>query len=293
MNVKDKILSNLFDVFIYATLIFCVIITIYPLLYTLSMSISDPIAVARNEIFLFPKGFSLKSYGMVFQNKEIWVSYYNTLWYTSVGTAINVAITILSGYALSRKRFFLRKKLMMMIVFTMFFSGGLIPQFILVNNLHLYNTRWAIIIPSAINTFNLIICIIFFQGIPDSIEEAASIDGASQYRILFKIFIPLSMPIIAVLALFYAVGHWNSYFAAMIYLPNADLQPLQLYLRKVLILSNTQSLSSSITGGYERSMATIQLKYSVIIVSMLPILCTYPFLQKYFIKGVMIGSIKG
>lgn len=294
MNVKDKILSKLFDVVIYTTLLVCVIITLYPLIFTISMSISNPLAVARNEVYLLPKGFSLKSYQMVFEDKEIWLSYYNTIWYTVTGTVINVLITIISAYPLSRRRFFLRNKLMMMVVFTMFFSGGIIPLFILVSKLHLYNTRWAMIIPFVINTWNLIICITFFQGIPESIEEAASIDGASHYMILFKIFIPLSMPIIAVLVLFYAVGIWNSYFYSMLFLPNKDLQPLQIYLRKVLILANNDSLGTAhVTGGYERSMATIQLKYSVIIVSILPILCLYPFLQRYFVKGVMIGSLKG
>lgn len=263
------------------------------MLYTISMSISEPIYAMRNEVYLFPKGFSVESYKMVFENQEVLTAYLNTLWYTGVGTTINILMTVISAYPLSRKRFFIRNHLMVLVTFTMFFSGGMIPSFILINQLGLYNTRWAIVLPVAINTWNLILCRTFFQSIPDSLEEVATIDGASQFIILFKIFLPLSMPIIAVLILYYAVGHWNSYFSAILYLSDPDLQPMQIYLRKVLILANTSIIGDKMTTGTERSMATLQLKYSIIVVATLPILVVYPFLQKYFVKGVMIGSIKG
>ncbi|MEN6315926.1 MAG: carbohydrate ABC transporter permease [Clostridiaceae bacterium] len=287
--------DRIFAVITYSFVIACCTAALYPLVYTFSMSISAPIHVAKNDIFIWPKGFSLQAYKLVFEDKEIWNTYLNTIWYTVVGTIISVVLTVISAYPLSRPGFFLRKKLMMFVLFTMYFSGGLIPQFLLINNLGLYNNRWACILPYAISAWNLIVCRSFFESIPNSIEEAAKIDGASHYKILFKIFIPLSMPIIAVLTLFYAVGQWNGYFAAMLYLPNADLHPIQLYLRKVLILSNVQSSmgNAATMGGFERSLATQQLKYAVIIVAILPILAVYPYLQKYFVKGVMIGSIKG
>lgn len=292
--MKTSLGGRIFSIVNYGILLVCSIIALYPLVFTFSMSISDPIFVAQNKIFIFPKGFSLESYKIVFDDSQLLLYYYNTLWYTIVGTSLNVLITLVSAYPLSRKRYFLRNKIMIMITITMFFGGGLIPSFILVNQLGIYNTRWAIILPSAISTWNLILCRTFFQGIPDSLEEASTIDGATQFKIFSKIFLPLSMPIIAVLVLFYAVGHWNSYFSAMLYLPNVALQPMQVYLRKVLILANTSlTVGDKLPFGSERSMATLQLKYTVIIVATLPILAIYPFLQKYFVQGVMIGSIKG
>ena len=291
--MRRKISDHVFDTVVSIILIFAGLITLYPMLYTISMSISEPIYAMRNEVYLFPKGFSVESYKMVFENQEVLTAYLNTLWYTGVGTTINILMTVISAYPLSRKRFFIRNHLMVLVTFTMFFSGGMIPSFILINQLGLYNTRWAIVLPVAINTWNLILCRTFFQSIPDSLEEVATIDGASQFIILFKIFLPLSMPIIAVLILYYAVGHWNSYFSAILYLSDPDLQPMQIYLRKVLILANTSIIGDKMTTGTERSMATLQLKYSIILVATLPILVVYPFLQKYFVKGVMIGSIKG
>lgn len=291
--MKKTVYDRIFDVIIYIVLILAMIVTAYPLLFTISMSISDPVYVMRNEVYFWPKGLSFDSYKMVFENQEILTAYYNTLWYTVVGTTINILMTVLAAYPLSRKRFFIRNHLTVMITFTMFFSGGLIPSFILINQLGLYNTRWAIVLPAAISTWNLILCRTFFQSIPDSLEEVATIDGASQFTILFRIFLPLSMPIIAVLILYYAVGHWNSYFSAVLYLADPDLQPMQIYLRKVLLLANTQIIGDKMASGTERSMATLQLRYSVIVVATLPILVVYPFLQKYFVKGVMIGSLKG
>jgi putative aldouronate transport system permease protein len=267
------------------------IITLYPFLFVFSMSISDPKYVLDQSVWLFPKGFSVESYKRVFENPDIWTSYYNTIFYTVIGTAFNVMLTIFGAYPLSRKNFFARKQLMIFIVFTMFFSGGLIPLFILIKDLGLYNTRWALIIPGVISAFLLIVSRTFFQSIPESLDESAKMDGANDITILFKIIMPLSKPIIAVLALFYAVGHWNSYFPAMIYLPDAKLQPLQLYLVKILI-QNQDKLSEGLTDELDRALFTLQLKYSIIIVAVLPILLVYPFLQKYFAKGVMLGSLK-
>ena len=264
---------------------------LYPLIYVLSMSFSDPVAVARGDVWLWPVGFSTKAYEMITDSNELWVSYANTLWYTGVGTLVNGVLTLCAAYPLSRKEFFLSYPVMMMITFTMFFSGGLVPSFILISKLGLYNTRWALILPGAIGAYYVIIARTFFQSIPDSLTESAKLDGANDIVILQRIIIPLSMPIVAVLTLYYAVSHWNSYFGAMVYIVDKKLQPLQLYLRRLLI-ENTGEATNSMANGEEKSLITEQIKYAVIIVSTLPILCVYPFLQKYFVKGVMIGAIK-
>ena len=292
MNLtKDRILSILFDLLILLIMLLVIVVCLYPLVYVLSMSISDPLTAARREVWLLPKGFSVSSYQIIFENQQVWRSYYNTIYYTVFGTIINVVMTIILAYPLSRRNFFLRNPISIMVTFTMFFGGGLVPSFILINQLGLYNTRWAILIPSAISAYNMIIAKTFFQSIPESLIESAKLDGASDLRILFSIVFPLSMPIISVLVLYYAVGHWNSYFPALLYLNDADLQPLQLYLRRILI-ENTGELSGDMAISVDKSLAAMQLKYSIIIVSTLPILCIYPFLQKYFVKGVMIGAIK-
>lgn len=291
MNKKGS--DRLIDIVIYVLLAFAGFITLYPFLYVFSMSISGVQEVIRQEVVLLPKGFSIKSYEMIYRNKQFWTSYYNTLWYTAVGTSINVFMTIIAAYPLSKKRLLHRNFFMFMITFTMFFGGGLIPGYLLVNALGLYNTRWAIVIPGAVAAWYIIITRTFFQTIPDSLEESAIIDGASEFRVMMSIYVPLSKPILAVLTLFYAVGHWNSFFAAMIYLSDVRKQPLQIYLRRILIEA-TAEIQRAIQGNIqERSAIGVQLKYSSIIVSIIPIICVYPYLQKYFVKGVLIGSIKG
>jgi len=268
-----------------------VAVTLYPFLYVVSMSISDPVYVIQKTIWLLPKGFSLKAYEKVFENPDVWTAYLNTIFYTVAGTAINVVMTMLGAYPLSRKSFFARKQVMIFIVITMFFSGGLIPMFLLVQNLGLYNTRWAILLPGAVSAFLIIVTRTFFQSIPEHLHESAKLDGAGEFSILWRIVAPLSMPIIAVLTLFYAVGQWNSFFPALLYLPDVRLQPLSLYLIKVLI-QNSTTMMEDMASQSDRSMYVVQLKYSLIIVAILPILAVYPFLQKYFVKGVMIGSLK-
>ncbi len=291
MNKKGS--DRLIEIIIYVLLAFAGFITLYPFLYVFSMSISGVQEVIRQEVVLLPKGFSIKSYEMIYRNKQFWTSYYNTLWYTAVGTSINVFMTIIAAYPLSKKRLLHRNFFMFMITFTMFFGGGLIPGYLLVNALGLYNTRWAIVIPGAVAAWYIIITRTFFQTIPDSLEESAIIDGASEFRVMMSIYVPLSKPILAVLTLFYAVGHWNSFFAAMIYLSDVRKQPLQIYLRRILIEA-TAEIQRAIQGNIqERSAIGVQLKYSSIIVSIIPIICVYPYLQKYFVKGVLIGSIKG
>lgn len=280
------------DVIIYGVGLLVILITLVPLIHVLAMSVSDPLLVSKQEIYLIPRGINFDAYGMVMENRSFWNSYGNTLWIVFFGTLVNVALTVTMAYPLSRRDFFLRRPLMLLVTFTMFFSGGLVPTFITVNKVGLYNSRWAVILPFAISTYNLIVCRTFFESIPESLAEAARIDGANDIQILFKIILPLSHAIIAVLVLFYAVGHWNSYFPAMLYLSKSDLQPVQVYLMRVLI-QDSEALADEGSAGFSRALIVEQLKYAVIIVTILPIVCLYPFVQKYFVQGVMIGAIKG
>jgi putative aldouronate transport system permease protein len=287
--------DRLYDAIVYAIGTFALVITLYPFVYVLSASISSARAVLRGEVILFPKGFSLNSYRIVFADKTIWRSYYNTIWYTVVGTALNVVFTIMAAYPLSKKKFFLRGFFMVVFIFTMYFGGGMIPTFVLMVRLGLYGTRWAIVVPSLISTWNLIVCRTFFQSLPEELFECARIEGSSEWRVIWKIVIPLSTPIVAVLALFYGVAHWNSWFPATLYLPKTELHPIQVYLRRVLIQQSSEQVEHlggvELVGEAVKSM--MQIKYAVIIVAITPILVLYPFLQRYFVKGVMIGSLKG
>lgn len=290
LTVEDVVV----DAVVYVGVAFAFVITLYPFVFVLSMSISDPVAVVRREIFLLPKGFSLDAYRTVLNDPVVLRSYYNTIWYTGVGTTLNVVFTVMAAYPLSKRNFSARRVLMFLFVLTMFFSGGLIPLFVLVVKLGLYATRWAIVIPTLIATFNLIICRTFFQTLPEDLFECARIEGAGEWRIVYKIVAPLSKPIIAVLVLFYGVNHWNSFFPALLYLPKADLQPIQLYLRRVLIQASPEAVQQFETGeAGEGIMAMVQIKFAVMIVAVLPILLLYPFLQRYFVKGVLIGALKG
>lgn len=266
-------------------------ITLYPFLFILSASISETGALGRGEVWLLPIGLNLEAYKLVMNDPKIWSGYYNTIWFVGTGTTMNILMTTLTAYPLSRKKFGARNVLMMFIAFTMFFSGGLVPSYLLVKTLGMINTRWAIVIPAAISTYNLIIMRTFFESIPESIHESATIDGCPEFKILLRIFLPLSLPVMAVMVLFYAVAHWNSYFSAMIYLNDEDKYPLQLWLRKILIQYEQNDILHDITEG--RDVVGQSVRYATIIVSTVPILLVYPFLQKYFVKGVMIGAIKG
>jgi putative aldouronate transport system permease protein len=280
-----------FECITVVIIFFVIIVTSYPFMYILSSSISESGAVARMEIWLLPKGINFDAYKRVFNEPQLGISYLNTLWYVVVGTGINVFMTTFLAYPLSRRRFQGRRFIMKAVTFTMFFSGGMVPTFILVRSLGMMNTRWAVIIPTAISTYNLIITRTFFESIPASILEMATIDGAGDLRIFFRIVLPLSMPILATLVLFYAVSHWNSYFNAMLYLSRERLYPLQLFLRKILLQFETNTMTSDVIVNKNSLSQTI--RYATIMISTLPIICAYPFLQKYFIKGVMIGAVKG
>lgn len=280
-----------FNFFIYGIATITLVIVLYPLVFVLSASFSDPGKVADGSIWLLPQGLTLEPYRKVFENESIWTGYANTLFYAGAGTLVNIALTVMAAYPLSRKDLPGRQIFMFLITFTMFFSGGLIPTFLLVKSLGMINTAWAMIVPGAIATYNLIVMRTFFQtSIPVELQESAWLDGCSNIRLLIGIVLPLSKPIIAVMVLFYGVGHWNAWFNALIYLKDEHLYPLQLVLREILILNQSDDIG---VGMSERVLMSESIKYSVIMVSSVPVLLIYPFIQKYFVQGVMIGSIKG
>lgn len=287
--------DRIFNLVNHFLLIIITLIVIYPLVFVLSASFSDPQAVLRGEMFLWPKGINFHSYEKIFQNKDILRGYTNTLIYTSVGTLINLVMTILAAYPLSRKDFIGRNAIMALFVFTMFFSGGLIPTYMLIKNLGMLNTFWVMIIPNAVSIWNIIIMRTFFQqSIPHELHEAATIDGCSNIQTLTRIILPLSMPIIAVTILFYAVGHWNAFFNAMLYLSDKNKFPLQLILREILIQGQTNDMVKMSTESAIKQQREVEgIKYAVLVVANIPVLLLYPFLQRYFVKGVMIGAIKG
>ncbi|BFH62388.1 carbohydrate ABC transporter permease [Paenibacillus azoreducens] len=287
--------DRVFNALIYLILGLVTIIVLYPLVFVFSASISDPQTVLRGEMLLWPKGINLNSYAKIFQNKDILSGFSNTLLYTSVGTLINLGMTIIAAYPLSRKDFVGRNWFMGLFVFTMFFGGGLIPTYLLIKDLGMLNSFWVMIIPNAVSIWNIIIMRTFFQqSIPYELQEAATIDGCSNIQILNRIILPLSMPIIAVMILFYAVGHWNAFFNALLYLSDKDKFPLQLILREILIQGQTSDMVKMSTESAIKQQREVEgIKYAVLVVANIPVLILYPFLQRYFVKGVMIGAIKG
>lgn len=294
MITKKTLGEKVFDTINYSLLFVFGLICVYPMLYVIFASFSDPILLMNHDGGLIkPLGFSLEGYKVVFNNPNIISGYGNTIFYVVVGTTVNLFLTSMGAYVLSRKNLLWKKPLMLMIVFTMYFGGGLIPNYMLVRALGLYNTRWALIIPGAIGTWNLVVMRTAFSAIPDSLEESARIDGANDFVILFRIILPVVKATIAVMMLFYAVGHWNAWFGAMIYLRNRSLYPLQLFLREILIYSSSGG-NTAAEASYDDTRAFIELliKYCTIVVSTVPILFIYPFAQKYFVKGAMLGSLK-
>ncbi|EGL17920.1 MULTISPECIES: carbohydrate ABC transporter permease [Paenibacillus] len=281
-----------FDGFNLLFLTLLMIVTIYPLVYVVFASLSDAGGLLAHKGFLWkPVGFSLDAYANVFRNPMILKGYANTFFVVFLGLAFNILLTSLGAYALSRKSLAYRKRIMLFIVFTMFFSGGLIPFYLTVKGVGLANTLWALIIPTAVNTFNLILMKTAFEGIPDALEESAKIDGANDFVILFRIVLPLSLPVLAVMLLYYGVGHWNAWFNALIFLQERSMFPLQLILREILLQGEANANLGASEGDV--AMLTVTLKYATIIVATVPILLVYPFLQKYFVKGALIGAIKG
>ena len=248
----------------------------------------------RGKVLLIPKGITFRAYTLVFENNEIWVGYKNTLLYTFAGTAINIVLTVMAAYPLSRREMVGRRFFTLVVLFTMYFNGGLIPTYLLVRNLGMYNTVWAILIPGAISTYNLIVAKSFFeQSIPQELYESARLDGCGSLRTLISIVLPLSTAILAVLVLYYGVAHWNAYFNALIYLRDTSKHPLQVVLRNILLLGQTEQMGSNDVGMGEKIKMVEAIKYSVIVVSSVPILLLYPLAQRYFVSGVMIGAVKG
>ena len=298
MAIKETKSDKVFDILNKALVWFFILIIAYPLVYIISASISDPQYVNSGQVWLWPKGITFEGFIRVFQSSEIWLGYRNTIFYTVLGTTINLAVTLPAAYALASKDLIGKKFIMALLVFTMFFDGGLIPTYLLVRDLGLINTVWSMVLPSAASMWNIIVTMTFFKmNIPDGLAEAAEIDGASHLRVFFQIVIPLSAPIIAVMALFYGVGHWNQYFGALIYLQDRALFPLQLFLREILVRQQMTVELMQQSGGVveairEHARIADIIKYAIMIVSSVPLLVIYPFLQRFFVKGIMIGSLK-
>jgi putative aldouronate transport system permease protein len=291
--VHHTIGERIFSLFIALYVIICFLLVSYPLYFILIASFSDPTAVAAGTVWFYPKGFSLEGYRTILEYERIWIGYRNTVFYTVFGTLISLMVTLPAGYALSRKDFLPRRMLIFLFTFTMFFSGGLIPTYILISKLNLNNTIWVMLIPFCLNVYNLIIVRSFFEhSIPLELQEAATIDGCGDGRFFFSIVLPLSKAIIAVIALYYAVATWNNYFRPMIYIKSNSIQVLQVFLRDILIQNQMLETMSAESLNTVQNLADV-IKYGIIIVSALPMIIVYPFVQKFFVKGVMIGAVKG
>lgn len=291
MKIKLSKGEITFNVFNYALMAFLAFITLYPMYYVAINSVSAGTVVARGGVSFWPSGFTLSSYNSMFQDSYFVKSLGNTVVYTVVGTLTNLLMSVLCAYPLSIQHFSGNKFFTRMVMITMFFSGGMIPSFLVVKSLGLMDSMWALILPVAISTYNMIVIRTFFQGIPLEMRESAHIDGANDITLLFRIYLPLSMPVLATMTLFYATSHWNSYFSALIYITDKAKYPVQLILRNMLINDNMAEQYASTASEFDIVPTT--LKYASIMISTLPILIVYPFVQRYFVKGVMIGSLKG
>lgn len=294
-RIKDTDLSDrVFHAAVIILAALCMVVILYPLWFVVIASISNSDLVNQGKVVFLPVDIRFYGFEQIFHDTRIWVGYRNTIYYVLGGTILNLIVTMPAAYALSRPDFKARNPVMMFFVFTMYFSGGLVPTYMLVNSLGLINTPWILLVMVLINTYNLIIARTFIQNtIPMDLYESATLDGANHFRILWSIVLPLSKAIISVEILYYAVFHWNDYFNALIYTSSPEVQPLQMVLRRILLQNEAfASGSGGVQGGYAQSSAD-QVKYAVIIVSTVPILCVYPFVQKYFEKGVMIGAVKG
>ena len=294
---KGKSTSDIIFDSIILVLSACVFLIIaYPLYFVVIASVSDSTLVSTGQVTLIPKGFSLFGYKEIFNDSRIWVGYKNTIIYTLLGTFVNLLFTLPAAYVLSRQEFKARRVIMIIFIITMFFNGGLIPTYLLMKDLHMTNTMWVFIVPFSVNVFNLIIARTFFESsLPKELFEAAQMDGCTHFQFFGKVALPLSKAVISVVGLYYLVGHWNDFFTGLVYIRDYSLQPLQIVLRDILVSNQVFSEgagSGGAAGGYAQKYAD-QVKYAVIIVSTLPILLVYPFIQKYFEKGVMIGSVKG
>ncbi|KLU54620.1 sugar ABC transporter permease [Paenibacillus sp. VT-400] len=292
-TIRESWGDRVFITVVYFMLTVVLIAVLYPLIYIVSSSLSSPAAVSSGKVWLWPIDLTFDGYKSVLRNDQVLTGYANSLFYTACGTFISVALTIMIAYPLSKKTFVGRSSLMMFITFTMLFSGGLIPTYLVVKTMGLIDTRWALLIPNAVWVWQVIIARTFFQNsIPEELSEAADIDGCSDIRFIVSIILPLAKPIIAVLSLMYAVGQWNAYFDALIYLKSQSLYPLQLILRSILILNSSTGSMDASEMIKQQQMAEL-MKYSLIVMASLPVLIIYPFVQRYFVQGMLIGSVKG
>lgn len=294
-RVRQSRGDAVFTIVNYTLLTLIMIIVLYPLVYVLSASFSTPYAVTSGQVWLYPVDFSLVGYETVFRNQNIVSGYINSIIITVSGTIVSLVVTVMAAYPLSVRDFKGRNLFMGLFTFTMMFSGGLIPMFLWIQKLHLYNSYWALILPGAVGVYNMIIARTFFQtSIPYDLYESASLDGCSDVRYLLSIVIPLAKPILAVLVMYYGVGYWNQYFNAMIYLADADKMPLQVVLRNIILQNQIDpSTMVDVDQMLQKQGLSELLKYSLIVVSSVPMLILYPFIQKHFVKGVMIGALKG
>ncbi|MCU0501672.1 MAG: carbohydrate ABC transporter permease [Anaerolineae bacterium] len=294
-KIRETGVDRAFNAVNYSILAVFLVVILYPLIYVVSASLSDGAAVISGRVVLWPVDFSLVAYQKIFAYERVWTGYGNSLFYAVVGTLVNVTMTLIAAYPLSRRDLPGRNIILGLFLFTLFFSGGLIPTYLLVKDLGLRNTRWALIIPQALSIWNLLIAITFMRtSIPHELLEASQLDGCSDFQYFTRILLPLSTPLIAVLALFYAIGHWNQFFAALLYLTNKDLFPLQIILRDILISSQVDmNMMEDLQSMAAREAMRELLKYALIVVASVPVLIIYPFAQRYFVKGIMLGSVKG
>ncbi len=292
--IKRSPAERVFSVFNTIFMILMIVVTAYPIYFCVIASFSDPnqMTMSVGAIFLPYQPFTLSAYEKVFTHSMFISGWLNTLFILIVGTSVNMVLTILTAYVLSRKGLMLNKFLTILIVFTMYFSGGMIPAYLNVKDLGLMNSLWSLILPGAISTYNMIIMRTAFRGIPDELSESAQLDGANEFVILWKILVPVCLPTLAVILLYYAVGHWNAWFNASIYLQDSSKFPMQLVMKKILDSANVSEMIGDI-GGADKARYVELIKYALIVVSTFPIMVLYPFLQKYFVKGVMVGSVKG
>ncbi|WP_127583318.1 carbohydrate ABC transporter permease [Paenibacillus koleovorans] len=286
---------SLFDAINICIMLGLIFVTLYPFVYLINVSLSSEVYVLQNRVSFWPRGFTTQWYEIVFQDRKIWMGYRNTILYVVLGTIISLLVTSSAAYALSKQKMLFGKQITLLIIFTILFSGGMIPSYLVAKELGIVNSIWAMVLPGAVNTFHLLIFRTFFEGIPEELEDAGRMDGLNDIGLFTRIVAPLSKPVYASIGLFVAVGIWNNFYSALIYLRDPSLFPLQVILRDLIIAgSNADSIASSANARSGSEVIVVEsLKYATIIVSTLPILLVYPFLQKYFVKGVMLGSVKG
>ncbi|NOU74373.1 ABC transporter permease subunit [Paenibacillus sp. LMG 31458] len=293
MHYKQNVGSRLFDAANYGFMLLLVVVTVYPLLNVIAISFSNADFISLGQVSWYPKGFNVKGYGVIFDNPMLYISYKNTVLYAVAGTLLTLFLTSLMAYPLTVSDFRLKKAITIFLAITMFFSGGMIPTYLIMKELHLLNTFWVMVVPGCISAYNVIIFRTFFQNIPSELRESAYMDGANDLTVLFRIYLPLSKALLATFALFTIVAHWNEWFNALIYLKDEHKYPLQMFLRSI-IFTQQEGQSGQVRDMIQnRQINPKNIQMAAIVITMAPILCMYPFVQKYFIKGVMLGSIKG